>query len=284
VFECTVRFDNLQCRRKCGIGTSATDNSSVSFRFQYERISRKVDESRAQAFPARQLTVGARVGTPRATLSSAPSAGTVDPVALGGTIRSTRKLKGLKLRQIADQVGCSESLLSKIENGHVSPSLAMLGKIAQTLQLAVADLFFPIDLRQAVSRSGKRQAVTLHGAGSSVERLVPVDGAHLLEGNLHILAPGAGSRGTLSHEGEEVGYVVVGQFELTLGHEVITLEAGDSFNFRSVIEHAYRNPGKEATRVVWVSTPSRGGSAGAVQGKASGRKLPAEAPRGSQKH
>jgi transcriptional regulator with XRE-family HTH domain len=227
--------------------------------------------------------VGVRIATPQPTLTSAPPAGTVDPVALGGTIRSTRKLKGLRLRQIADQVGCSESLLSKIENGHVSPSLAVLGKIARTLQLAVADLFFPIDLRQAVSRTGMRQTVTLHGAGSSVERLVPVDGAHLLEGNLHILAPGAGSRGTLSHEGEEVGYVVAGQFELTLGHEIITLEAGDSFNFRSVIEHAYRNPGQEVTRVIWVSTPSRGGSAGAVQSQASGAKLPAKVRKGSRK-
>lgn len=142
----------------------------------------------------------------------------------------------------------------------MSPSLAVLGRIAQSLQLAVADLFFPIDLGQVVSRIGARHVLQLHQADSSVERLVPADGAHLLEGNLHVLAPGAGSRGTLSHEGEEVGYVVVGQFELTLGHEVIKLEAGDSFNFRSVIEHAYRNPGKKVAKVVWVSTPSRNGS------------------------
>lgn len=186
----------------------------------------------------------------------------LESAALGSTIRSTRKLKGLKLREIADRVGCSESLLSKIENGKASPSLAVLGRIAQSLQLAVSDLFFPIDLRQVVSRKGARRAVRLHGVGSSVERLVPADGEHLLEGNLHILAPGAGSHGRLSHEGEEVGYVVAGQFELLLGNEVITLQAGDSFNFRSVIEHAYRNPGTTVARIIWVSTPSRSGSPG----------------------
>lgn len=198
----------------------------------------------------------------QSSLVNLPPPINADPAALGATIRSTRKLKGLKLRQIADEIRCSESLLSKIENGHVSPSLSMLAKIAQMLQLTVADLFSPIDLRQVVLRSGSRRSVKLHGAGSCVERLVPPSG-HLLEGNLHILAPGAGSRGTVSHEGEEVGYVIVGQFELTLGHETITLQPGDSFNFRSVIEHSYRNPGSEEARVIWVSTPSRGGSVAA---------------------
>lgn len=205
------------------------------------------------------MTPVGRKGSVRAAPAPAPATVSLESAALGGTIRSTRKLKGLKLHEVAERVGCSESLLSKIENGKVNPSLAVLGRIAQSLQLAVADLFSPIDLRQVVARKGTRHVVRLHGAGSSMERLVPADGAHLLEGNLHILAPGAGSRGSLSHEGEEVGYVVAGQFELTLGHDVITLNAGDSFNFRSVIEHAYRNPGTTVARIIWVSTPSRSG-------------------------
>ncbi|MDB5998882.1 MAG: DNA-binding protein [Rhizobacter sp.] len=191
---------------------------------------------------------------------------TFDAASVAGSIRSTRKLKGLKLREMAEQIGCSESLLSKIENARISPSLPMLGKIAASLQVSVADLFSPSDLQQVVSRAGMRPSMRLHGPGSQVERLVPLDGDHLLEGNLHELAPGAGSRSALSHEGEEVGYVIVGEFELTVGHEVFLLKAGDSFNFRSEAKHSFRNPGKTATRIIWVSTPSRG-SAGAPGAK-----------------
>lgn len=178
-------------------------------------------------------------------------------VAVGGSIRSTRKLKGLKLREMADKIGCSESLLSKIENGRISPSLTVLGKIARSLQVSVAALFSPGDLQQVVSRAGTRTVMPLHGPGSSVERLVPPTGDHLLESNLHTLSPGAGSSGTLSHEGEEVGYVMEGEFELTVGQEVFTLKAGDSFTFRSEAKHAYRNPGQSVARILWASTPSR---------------------------
>lgn len=181
-------------------------------------------------------------------------------VAVGGSIRSTRKLKGLKLREMADKIGCSESLLSKIENERISPSLTVLGKIASCLQVSVAALFSPGDLQQVVSRAGTRTVMLLHGPGSSVERLVSPTGDHLLESNLHTLSPGAGSSGILSHEGEEVGYVIEGEFELTVGQEVFILKTGDSFTFRSEAKHAYRNPGQSVARILWASTPSRSSS------------------------
>ena len=198
--------------------------------------------------------------TPPSEADAATGEPALEVAALGASIRSARMLKGLKLREIAEMAGCSESLLSKIENGRVSPALPTLIRIAQTLQVPVAALFSPIDHRHVVTRAGHRPVLPLHGPRSSVERLVRPDGGHLLEANLHILAPGGGSRGTLSHEGEEVGYVLSGRLELTVGQEVFTLEAGDSFNFRSEIEHAYRNPGNQPARVVWVSTPSRAGA------------------------
>ncbi len=187
----------------------------------------------------------------------------LDAAVLGGTIRSTRKLKGLNLRSMADRIGCSESLLSKVENGRITPSLATLGRIAQSLDVAVGTLFSPAGLQQVVARAGNRPSLALHGTGSAVERLVPPGRAHLLESNLHTLQPGAGSGGELSHEGEEVGYVIEGTFELTVGHEVFVLNAGDSFNFRSEASHAYRNPGTAVARVVWASTPSRSAATGA---------------------
>ena len=75
----------------------------------------------------------------------------------------------------------------------VSPTIAMLGKIAQSLEVPVAALFSPIDHRHIVSRAAERSVMVLHGPGSKVERLVRPDGGHLLEGNLHTLAPGSGS-------------------------------------------------------------------------------------------
>lgn len=179
-----------------------------------------------------------------------------EQAALGGNVRSTRIIKGLKLRDLARRVGCSESLLSKIENGRASPSITMLHRIAASLDVTVPALFAArVAGEGIVGREGERPSMRIDAKGSRLERLVPAGVGRSLEGNLHILAPGGGSAGTLAHEGEEVGFVLKGELDLTVDGETHRLRAGDSFVFRSELPHSYRNPGRTEARVVWVSTP-----------------------------
>ncbi len=66
--------------------------------------------------------------------------------------------------------------------------------------------------------------------------------------------PGASSSdiGEVScHPGYEYGYVVSGMLEVTIGHEVFTLQAGESLGFDSSIPHTLRNPGNERMLGVW---------------------------------
>ena len=70
-----------------------------------------------------------------------------------------------------------------------------------------------------------------------------------------IIEPGGHTAGVLQHQGEEVGYVMEGQLELTINREVHLLNAGDSFYFPSDLPHEYRNPGKTRMRAVWINTP-----------------------------
>lgn len=148
-------------------------------------------------------------------------------------------------------------MVSKIENGKTTPSLGLPHKIAQSFDTTVPALLSPRDDSHIVSRAGERIRIQIDRFGSHVERLVAADGKHTLEGHLHILAPGGGSEGVVAHEGEEVGYVVAGELQLTVGHEVFLLREGDSFSFRSEIEHHYKNTGKKTARVVRVSTRGR---------------------------
>ena len=62
---------------------------------------------------------------------------------IGPKIKHTRLLKGLTLRDLADAAGCSESLLSKIENGRANPSLKMIHRVASALGTPVAGLSAP---------------------------------------------------------------------------------------------------------------------------------------------
>ncbi|MCK9549797.1 helix-turn-helix transcriptional regulator, partial [Aquamicrobium sp.] len=60
---------------------------------------------------------------------------------LGLRLRLARQMKGLTLKELAESSGCSESLLSKVENGKVLPSLPMIHRIVQVLETNISWLF-----------------------------------------------------------------------------------------------------------------------------------------------
>lgn len=181
------------------------------------------------------------------------AAGTSAPM-LGARLRHARRVAHLTMTQLAEKAGCSESLVSKIESGQATPSLAMLHRIAVALNTNIATLTEDGPVDRPVLRSGERPVIS--AGGISLERLVLPKRGGLLQANIHIVQPGAASDGQIVHAGEEVGYVLEGRLELTLGDERHDIRAGDSFTFPSQLPHGYRNVGKTVARILWVNTPA----------------------------
>jgi|SRR5699024_6284568 len=179
---------------------------------------------------------------------------------LGIKLQLSRKTRSLTLRELAERSQCSESLLSRIENGKASPSLPLLHRLVQALDINVAWLFNDMEPdRSPVYRRGQRPVITLDrspGAGGiSFERIIPFKAGHLLQCNIHHIEVGGQSGEAIMHEGEEVGYVLQGKIALTVDREVHVLDAGDAFSFRSDLPHSYRNVGDERASILWVCTP-----------------------------
>jgi transcriptional regulator with XRE-family HTH domain len=187
---------------------------------------------------------------------------------LGTRLKHARMVRQLTLKALAERVGCSESLISKVEGGHATPSLATLHRLALALDTNVAALVSgPGASAAPIQRANERPAVRFPGAGRArgrssrtgssitLERLVVPAPGRLLQGDIHVLEPLARSDEQISHAGEELGYVLEGELELTLGYERYLLQTGDSFYFPSTEPHSYRNPGNCATRVLWINTP-----------------------------
>lgn len=175
---------------------------------------------------------------------------------LGVRIRHARRVAHLTLTQVASKAGCSESLISKIENGQATPSLAMLHRIAVALDTNIAALTTeeaPLD--SPVLPQGRRPVMQT-GGGIALERLVLAKRGGLLQANIHIVEPGVETDGQIVHAGEEVGYVLEGTIELLLGDERHLIQAGDAFTFSSQIPHGYRNTGSTVARILWVNTPA----------------------------
>lgn len=184
----------------------------------------------------------------------------VDEVGVGNRLREMRRARGLRLKDVAARVSCSESMLSKIENGLVSPSVNTLHRITRALGTSIADLFSEPDSEAPfVLRQGRRPSLVRHplrsGDGVTLESLTPFEINGILQAQLHIVEPGGASDGKISHEGEEVGYVVEGHLELTVDNHRAVLGPGDSFFFSSQRPHGYRNAGKTPVKVVWVNSP-----------------------------
>lgn len=179
---------------------------------------------------------------------------------LGMKLRHARKIKKLRLKDVALEVGCSESLLSKIECDKTTPSLRTPHRIVTMLDTSIASLFADTkDSEVTVYQNGERPVVVIdepeRASSIRLERLTPYVEGQTLDGNIHVVAPGATNGGEIKHVGEEVGFVLEGEFELTVGSKTYRLRAGDSFFFHSELPHSYCNTGTETARVLWVNSP-----------------------------
>ncbi len=178
----------------------------------------------------------------------------VEGVRIGAKLRHARRVHKLTLKTVSERVGCSESMLSKIETGRVSPSLNLLAKLAEGLGTSIAALFNEEQrLAVTVYHHGERQAIELGSwrhRHTVLERLIPYAEGRRLNANLHVVPPGGGSDGTLSHVGEEVGFVIDGFVELTVDGRTMPLGPGSSFFFASALPHSYQNIGTGVARIV----------------------------------
>jgi transcriptional regulator with XRE-family HTH domain len=199
-----------------------------------------------------------RTSAPAATSGVAEENG-LKNYGIAGRVRHARLMRGARLKDVAAAAGCSESLISKIENGKISPSLNVLHRICEALSVTIAELFSSDTNGHVVTPAGQRLSVEFdslrRGTGLRMEKLVPQARGHLLQGSIHILAPGGSTDGVVAHDGEEVGYVITGEIELTVGAETYRARAGDSFCYRSELPHGYRNVGEDEARVLFVNTP-----------------------------
>lgn len=183
-----------------------------------------------------------------------------DGLALGLRLRSLRRSRRLTLKALATQADCSESLLSRVENGHVVPSLTTLHRLCQALGINVGALLdAPREATCVVRGPGDRPSHVRdeaeEGDGSIAQSLIPFAPGRQLEGLIVSLPADGRWCGPFVHEGEEVGFVLSGTLELIVAGETYLVPEGSSFFFLSSHEHHYRAAERAPCRALWVNTP-----------------------------
>jgi transcriptional regulator with XRE-family HTH domain len=206
----------------------------------------------------------ARAGAVRAAVDEAHEESAGSELRLGLQLRHARLVKGLRLRDVAERSGYSESLISKIENNKATPSLNTLHRIAKVLGKTIATLIGETTPRRrgVVTKPYERPiipqfAVAGHASdGTEAEVMVPLGSSSLVGAFVVRVKPGGSSDGLRQHDGEEVGFIRTGELLLTVDGETYHLTEGDSFHFSSNLPHGFTNPGNVPTEIIWVNTPA----------------------------
>jgi XRE family transcriptional regulator, regulator of sulfur utilization len=175
---------------------------------------------------------------------------------IGPRMRALREAMGLSLRDLAERSGVSAPMLSQVERGETSPTLAVARKIAAGLELTLSQLL-RLDEGEhvAVSRSGSRRRY--ERGGHRFEELTPPLPGQRADVSLHTLKVGAATGGPGDppiHEpgSRETAVVLDGLLALVVDGTRHQLRGGDSVTFDADLPHHFENDGEEAARFLAV--------------------------------
>ena len=177
---------------------------------------------------------------------------------IGKELKRIRVSQGLTLEELSNRCGYSKALISRVETGSVSPSLTSLMKMVSSLGLKLHDLFTSIERGQAsVVRKGEGRKFFTEGE-SAMEFLAENIASKRMEPIAITAPPGyVSGEGEDVHYGEEFVFLLSGKIEVAAGDQTYKLGAGDSFYVGAGAPYKWSNPGKEAAKVITVTTPPR---------------------------
>lgn len=179
---------------------------------------------------------------------------------VGAELKRLREAAGLSLRTLAERAGFSASCISQVENGQASPSIASLEKIANTLNVSLADFFAePAKSEVVVIRADERPNFRSTWSRARIESLAPAGRSQTLEAIMVTLEPdGSSGKHPAGLPSDQLGVVFTGRPTLTLADDTFEFDVGDSVLIRARTPHRWRNQRRAAAQVLLVSPRGTG--------------------------
>ena len=183
----------------------------------------------------------------------------VGAISIGAQLKSIRMRNKLTLREAANLTNLAPSTLSKIENEQISPTFAVMQKLATGLNIELPQLFTKPAMTQAVGR----RDITLKDQGNY----------HLTSTYEHELLSTQFSRKKMMpykcrvharsfddfgewvrHSGEEYMLVLEGEVQLvTEFYEPVNLVKGDSVYYDAMMGHLVISVSENDAQILWVT-------------------------------
>ena len=164
---------------------------------------------------------------------------------VGRALHRLRQERDMTVTELAARAKISPAMISRIENGNVSPSLSTLHALSEALSVSIMALF---------SNSGN-SADIYHvpaGGGLPARRVTPghvhdylLLGKHIAPGGsfqsakIRIRREDAGNLPRYQHEGHVFIYMICGEAIYACGGESFAMKPGDTLSFDAKMPHGF---------------------------------------------
>lgn len=180
--------------------------------------------------------------------------------AIGERMRALRLRKKMGLVELGKHTGLSPALLSKIERGHMFPTLPTLLRVALVFGVGLEFFFAGAREKPLVAVVRRKERIRLPdrpGAGDVVYRFESLDfPATERRFNSYVAEffPAPLDKLRLhQHPGVEFVYVLEGSLSIHVAGDEQILDAGDSIYFDASVPHAYRRSKGRVCRAVVIT-------------------------------
>ena len=165
-------------------------------------------------------------------------------VAIGREVRAYRRQKQITVAELAKMTGLSIGMLSKIENGHTSPSLTTLQSLSRALSVPVTSFFRRFEEPRAAVHTKSGEGVEIERAGTRAGHQYNLLGhvgsnasGVIVEPYLITLSGESDVFPMFQHDGIEMLYMLEGEIDYRHGNQVYALRPGDTLFFDADAAH-----------------------------------------------
>lgn len=183
--------------------------------------------------------------------------------AIGRQVYEFRSKLGITVADLARQAGLSAGMLSKIENGVTSPSLATLQALSAALNVPVTAFFRKYEEQRDASFVKSGQGLVIERRGSRASHQYQLLGHSLskttiVEPYLVTLTSNPDVLPLFQHTGQEFLYLLEGEVTYRHADKLYEMQPGDSLFFDSDVPHGPEVLKKQPIRLLSIIVYPRG--------------------------
>ncbi len=169
-------------------------------------------------------------------------------------LQKVRQMHGYSQRELAKRAGVTNSSVSMIEQGRVSPSISSLEKLLKNIPMSLKD-FFSFDPHSDDQYFYHNSEIPqTHQQGIQHFNLVSASQVNNKTLSYSVYQPASSSGNSmLTASSDLTGFIVQGELEVTINNQSDRLKQGDGFCINSLSPYRFRNVSNEPAIIVMTS-------------------------------